>query len=186
MVKYGYARVSGMTQDLTDQVAALEAQGCSVVYREKYTGTKKERPKFMNVLEILAEGDTLVVTKLDRFARSAEDGITLIKSLLKRGVSVHILNMGVVEDTPIGCLLLTVMSGFAELERDLIVERLTEGKAIAKQREGYQEGRPNKYTKAQMAHAMTLLETHSYTEVERITTISKTTLTRHKRKLIKE
>lgn len=138
----------------------------------------------MKVIDILAEGDTLVVTKLDRFARSAEDGITLIKSLLRRGVSVHILNMGVVEDTSIGRLLLTVMSGFAELERDLIVERLAESKTIAKQREGYQEGRPNKYTKAQMAHAMTLLETHSYTEVERLTGISKATLTRHKRKLI--
>jgi DNA invertase Pin-like site-specific DNA recombinase len=184
MTRYGYARVSGTSQDLTEQIARLQDAGCTEILSEKHTGTKKERPEFQRVLSLLQAGDTLVVTKLDRFARSAEDGIRLIKELIRRGVSVHILNMGIVEDTPTGRLLLTILSGFAEFERDMIVERLAEGKAAAKQREGYQEGRPNKYTKAQMAHAMTLLESHSYTEVERLTGISKATLTRHKRKLI--
>lgn len=78
--------------------------------------------------------------------------------------------------------MLTILSGFAEFERDMIVERLAEGKAIAKQNEGYREGRRPTYSKKQLDHAMTLLETNSYTEVERMTGISKATLTRYKRK----
>lgn len=183
MTRYGYARVSGTSQDLTEQIARLQDAGCTEVLSEKHTGTKKERPEFQRVLTLLQEGDTLVVTKLDRFARSAEDGITIIKALIRRGVSVHILNMGIVEDTQIGRLLLTIMAGFAEFERDMIVERLAEGKAVAKQREGYREGRKPTYSKVQLDHAMTLLEANSYTQVERMTGISKATLTRYKRKI---
>lgn len=182
-MRYGYARVSGTTQDLTDQLTRLKAEGCDVIYQEKITGTNADRPEFKRLLDALAEGDTLVVTKLDRFARSAEDGITLIKALMRRGVRVHILNMGIVEDTPIGRLTLTIMSGFAEFERDIIVERLAEGKAQARAQGTLREGRPRKYTKQQIAHAMTLLDDHSYTEVERMTGISKATLTRNKRQM---
>lgn len=182
-MRYGYARVSGTSQDLSEQIGRLKAEGCEVIYSEKVTGTTADRAEFNKLLGVLSEGDTLVVTKLDRFARSAEDGIRIIRELLRKGVRVHILNMGVVEDTPIGRLLLTVMSGFAEFERDIIVERLAEGKAIARQRDDYREGRPRKYTKAQLDHAMTLLETHSYTQVEDMTGISRSTLTRYKRRL---
>lgn len=182
MTKYGYARVSGTSQDLEAQIQQLKDAGCTEIYHEKVTGTTSDRTEFKRLLATLKEGDTMVVTKLDRFARSAEDAIRTIRELLERGVRVHVLNMGVVEDTPIGRLLLTVMSGFAEFERDIIVERLAEGKAIARKREGYREGRPRKYSKAQLEHAMALLETHSYTQVERMTGISKSTLTRYKRK----
>lgn len=180
-MRYGYARVSGNSQDLSDQLTRLKAEGCDVIYSEKMTGTNADRPEFTALLEKLEAGDTLIVTKLDRFARSAEDGITLIKALMRRGVRVHILNMGVVEDTPIGRLTLTIMSGFAEFERDIIVERLAEGKARARAQGTLKEGRPRKYTQQQIAHAMALLNEHSYTEVERLTGISKPTLTRYKR-----
>lgn len=183
MTIYGYARVSGTSQDLTEQTTKLEANGCQHIYSEKFTGTKKERPQFQKVLALLQEGDTLVVTKLDRFARSAVDAISLIKQLLKDGVRVHILNMGIVEDSNTGRLLLTILSGFAEFERDMIVERLAEGKAIAKQKPGFKEGRPNKFSSKKMSHAMELLNEHSYSEVERMTGISKATLVRHKQKL---
>lgn len=183
MTRYGYARVSGTSQDLTEQIARLQDAGCTEILSEKHTGTKKERPEFQRVLSLLQAGDTLVVTKLDRFARSAEDGIRLIKELIRRGVSVHILNMGIVEDTPTGRLLLTILSGFAEFERDMIVERLAEGKAVAKLKDDYREGRKPTYSKKHLDHAMTLLETNSYTEVERMTGISKATLTRYKRKV---
>ena len=183
MTIYGYARVSGTSQDLTAQVEDLKNKGgCEVVFNEKYTGTTKDRPEFQRLLSILTEGDTLVVTKLDRFARSAEDGIRIIKELMRKGIRVHILNMGVVEDTPAGRLMLTILSGFAEFERDMIVERLAEGKAIARQREGFREGRPKKFSREQLDHALTLLESHSYTQVENMTGISKSTLIRHKRK----
>jgi len=183
MTIYGYARVSGTSQDLSAQIADLKSKGgCEVVFNEKYTGTTKERPEFQRLLSTLDAGDTLVVTKLDRFARSAEDGIRIIKELMRKGVRVHILNMGIVEDTPAGRLMLTILSGFAEFERDMIVERLAEGKAAARQREDFREGRPKKFSREQLDHALTLLESHSYTQVENMTGISKSTLIRHKHK----
>lgn len=130
----------------------------------------------------LKTGDTLVVTKLDRFARSTSEALAIVKELFERGVKIHVLNMRLTENTPIGRLILTIMSGFGEFERDLIVERTQEGKAIAKQRDNFREGRPAKYTKKQMVHALALLEAHSYKQVEERTGKSKTTLIRAKRK----
>ncbi|MCH6264615.1 recombinase family protein [Neobacillus citreus] len=181
-MKYGYARVSTISQDLEGQLQALENEGCDLIYSEKFTGTKADRPQFKEVLSKLATGDTLVVTKLDRFARSTVDAINTVKALFEKGVKVHVLNMGLVEDTPTGRLILTIMSGFAEFERDMIVERTQEGKAIAKQRADYREGRPNKFSKKQIELALELLKNHSYTQVEEKTGISKSTLIRAKRK----
>lgn len=181
-MKYGYARVSTVHQDLESQLQALEKEGCDEIYSEKFTGTKADRPKFQELLSILKDGDTLVVTKLDRFARSTVDAINTVKELFDRGVKVHILNMGLVENTPTGRLVFNVMSAFAEFERDMIVERTQEGKAIAKQKEDFREGRPNKFTKAQVEHALGLLETHSYKQVGEMTGISKSTLIRAKKK----
>ena len=185
-MKYGYARVSTAYQDLESQLQTLEMEGCEVVYSEKFTGTKAERPQFTEMLSKLEPGDTLVVTKLDRFARTASKGTELIRELLQRGVKVHVLNMGLIEDTPTGRLILTIMNGFAEFERDMIVERTQEGKAIARQREDYREERPKKFGRKQVSHALKLLDTHSYKQVEEITGISKSTLIRAKKNVIIE
>lgn len=181
-MKYGYARVSTVQQDLEAQMQTLKGEGCEVIYSEKFTGTKANRPQFQELLSKLEKGDTLVVTKLDRFARSALDAIKIIRELFDKGIRVNILNMGIVDGSPQGKLMLTIMSGFAEFERDMIVERTQEGKAIAKQRDDFKEGRPNKYNKKQMEHALSLLETHSYKQVEHMTGISKSTLIRAKKK----
>lgn len=186
LVKYGYARVSTLNQDLENQIAALEKENCDCVYSEKFTGTKTDRPEFQKLLSQLKEGDTLIVTKLDRFARSTVDGIHTIENLFEKGVKVHILNMGLVENTPTGRLIFNIMSAFAEFERDMIVERTQEGKALAKLRADFREGRPKKYQKKQIEHALSLLNNHSYKEVEEKTGISKSTLTRAKRQLKKE
>lgn len=183
MTIYGYARVSGTSQDLEAQIQALRDAGATMVYHEKVTGTTRDRTEFNKLLDTLSKGDTLTVTKLDRFARTAEDAISIIRALVKRGVRVNILNMGTVEDTTTGRLMLTILAGFAEFERDMIVERLAEGKAIARQRADYREGRPRKYSREQLNHAMKLLEDNSYTKVEAMTGISKATLTRYKRKM---
>lgn len=176
-MKYGYARVSTLHQDLEFQLQTLQKEGCEKIYSEKFIGTKKDRPKFQELLSLLQEGDTLVVTKLDRFARSTVNAINTVKELLVRGVKVQ----GLVENTPTGRLIFSVMSAFAEFERDMIVERTQEGKALAKQREDFREGRPKKFSKKQIEHALHILETNSYKEVENLTGISKSTLIRAKR-----
>jgi DNA invertase Pin-like site-specific DNA recombinase len=182
-MKYGYARVSTVSQDLESQLQTLKRESCNKIYSEKFTGTKADRPKFKELLSVLEKGDTLVITKLDRFARSTVDGIQTVKELFEKGVRVHILNMGIIEDTPTGRLIFNIMCSFAEFERDMIVERTQEGKAIAKQRDDFREGRPNKFSKKQVDHALKLLENHSYKEVENMTGISKSTLIRAKKKV---
>lgn len=181
-MKYGYARVSTVHQDLEGQLQTLENEGCQKIYSEKFTGTKKDRPQFQELLSKLETGDTLVVTKLDRFARSAVDAIQIIRNLFEKGVKVHVLNMGLVENTPTGRLILTIMSGFAEFERDMIVERTLEGKQIKMEKDADATlGRPKKFKKAQRDMALQLLEKHSYNEVAHMTGISRRTLIRYKK-----
>lgn len=147
MARYGYGRVSTKGQEangnsLDDQKRQLEEVGCDEIILEAYTGTKMERPKFTALLDKLEAGDTLIVCKLDRFARTAREGLEVVEDLMERGVKVHILNMGLIEDTPMGRVILTVMLAFAQFERDSIVERTSSGKALAREKEGYREGRP--------------------------------------------
>lgn len=181
-MKYGYARVSTMGQDLNAQLDVLQREGCEKIFSEKFTGTKADRPQFQELLKTLETGDALVVTKLDRFARSTSEALQIVKELFERGVKVHVLNMGLIENTPTGRLIFTIMSGFAEFERDLIVERTQEGKAIARRRDDYREGRPVKFSKKQVEHALILLKKNSYKQVEDMTGISKSTLIRAKKK----
>ena len=185
---YGYARVSSRGQatngnSLEDQERQLRHEGCTEVIKEQYTGTTIERPKFEALIERLQAGDTLKVTKLDRFARTAADGSKLVKELLQRGVKVHILNIGLIDDTSTGHLIANIMLAFAEFERDMIVERTQAGRRIAMQRPDYQNGRPLKYDKARREHAIQLLLSgHSYNQVANETGISKSTLIRIMRK----
>lgn len=146
---YGYARVStrGQAKDgnsLEAQEAALKEAGAQKIYKESYTGTTTHRPEFDELRSVLRAGDKLIVTKLDRFARSAVQGSSLIESLIKEGIIVHVLNIGVMDNTPTGRLIRNIMLGFAEFERDMIVERTQEGKAMAREKGIRVDGRPKK------------------------------------------
>ena len=101
-MKYGYARVSTTQQDLEAQIEGLEKEDCGEIYSEKFTGTKTDRPIFNQLLQQLKEGDTLVVTKFDRLARNTVEGIEVIESLFDKGVRVHVLNVGLLENTTMG------------------------------------------------------------------------------------
>lgn len=179
---YGYARVSTVKQlkgnSIDEQIVKLKAAGAEEIISDSYTGTKMNRPNFTALLKRLKSGDKLIVTKLDRFARTAVDGGAIVRDLHERGIIIHILNMGVADNSPMGKLMLTMLLAFAEFERDMIVERTQSGKDIARSNGKRVDGRPKKYTSAQMEHAMALLEDHSYTEAERMTGISKSTLVR--------
>lgn len=146
---YGYARVStkGQARDgnsLEHQTAVLKGAGAEKIFCDSFTGTKIDRPEFDKLKNSLVSGDKLIVTKLDRFARSAAQGSELIESLIQQGVTVHILNMGIMDNTPTGKLIRTIMLGFAEFERDMIVQRTQEGKEIARSKGIRVDGRPEK------------------------------------------
>ena len=182
---YGYARVStkGQARDgnsLEIQTQELLAAGASEVVADAYTGSVTDRPELDRLLKRLKKGDTFMVTKLDQIARSVMQGIKLISGLNKRGVKVHVLNIGLVDDSPTGKLIRNVMLSFAEFERSMIMQRTREGKAIARTKAGYHEGRPKKYGRQQQDHAMQLLQDYSYTQVAEMTGISKATLAREK------
>lgn len=147
--RWGYGRVSTKGQQkngnsLEDQRRKLEDAGCDEIILEAYTGTKTERPEFTKLLEKLEPGDTLVVCKVDRFARTLREGLELVEDLMNRGISVHILNLGLLEDTPNGKLIFRIWLAFADYERDIIVERTQTGKEIAKEDEDFTEGRPRR------------------------------------------
>lgn len=186
---YGYARVSTAKQasrgnSLEEQKQALRDAGAPEenIVTDQYTGTKMDRPNFSELVKKLQPGDKLIVTKLDRFARTAVDGGKIVQDLRKRGVVIHILNMGLIDDTPMGKLLVTVLLAFSEFERDMIVERTQAGRESARGKGIRVDGRPFKFPRPQMDHAMDLLSEHSYSEVERLTGISKSTLTREMRR----
>jgi DNA invertase Pin-like site-specific DNA recombinase len=185
---FGYARVSTKGQErdgfsLEDQEKDLRNAGATVIYKEAYTGKVVDRPEFDKLLKEVRENDTLVVTKLDRIARTAADGEKIVEDLLAKGVTVRILNMGTLDDSPMGKIIRQIFFAFAEFERDLILERTQRGREIARQKPGYREGRPHKYSKEQIAHALNLLNDHSYSEVQKMTGISRSTLIREHQKI---
>ncbi|MGL5412206.1 recombinase family protein [Cetobacterium sp.] len=189
---YGYCRVSTKGQldnnSLEQQQEEIKSRYKNVKsYNESYTGKTMDRPIFNKLLDELNIGDTLVVTKLDRLCRSTREGLEIIEYLKDKGIRIHILNMGLIEDTPMGNLIITNLLAFAEFERAMIVERTQAGKAIAKTKDDFKEGRPKKFTQKQLDHAVSLLTVSggdkSYKEVEEITNISKSTLIRAMRKI---
>lgn len=184
---YGYARVSTVTQgrngnSLQEQAERLKAAGADEIVQDVFTGTKIDRPSFAKLLAKLESGDTLIVTKLDRFARTAIEGGQIVKELHERGVTINILNMGIADNTPMGRLMVNMLLAFAEFERDMIVERTQAGKAVARSNGIRVDGRPKKFTSLQIEHALSLLDNgNSYSRVEALTGISKSTIIRARR-----
>ena len=184
---YGYARVSTKKQidgnSLESQRNLLKYFGAEQIFEDTFTGFSKSRPELDKLMGILKGGDTIIITKLDRIARSILHGKQIIQELKEKGVKVHIIEFGgVLDDTPTGRLMLNMFFSIAEFERDLIIERTQIGKEIARTKNGYREGRPPKFTKTQLDYAMKLLENHTYKEVEKMMRISERTLYREKAK----
>ena len=185
---YGYIRVSTIKQanegnSLEGQQKLLLENGVQLenIYQDAYTGTKADRPNFTKLLGKLQKGDTLVVTKLDRFARSMIEGSKIVTELINRGVKVNVLNIGIMDNTPSSKLIRNIFFSFAEFERDMIVERTMEGKQIKMQKDADATlGRPKKFKKAQREMALSLIDKgHSYNEVSDMTGISRRTLIRY-------
>jgi DNA invertase Pin-like site-specific DNA recombinase len=150
-MKIGYARVSTTGQHLDTQIDKLTAFGCEKIYEEKQSGkASNNRPVLQDALKFAREGDTFVITRLDRLARSLSDLIQIVESFEKQSIGFVVLEQAIDTTTPTGKFMFHVLSAIGEFERGLIDERTKEGIAIAKER-GVQFGRKNKLTPEQLA-----------------------------------
>lgn len=184
-MKYGYARVSTEGQHLETQIEALKQSGIEKIYTEKYTGTTTNRPVFDKLLKDLRAKDVLVVTKLDRFARNTHEALEVMQTLFDRHVAIHILNLGLIDESPTGKLIFTIFSAFAQFERDLIVTRTQEGKAYARMHNpNFKEGRREQYTDTEIINAYNMhCQDITYKRVSAQAGISISTLKRRIKKL---
>ena len=175
---FGYARVSTGDQNLDRQIDALEKYGVDIIYNEKMTGTKRDRPELAKLLDRMTEGDTVVVESLSRLGRSTKDLIELTELFEKRGVHLVSLKESIDTSTSTGKLLFTLMSAIAQFERDVIADRTREGLRSARAR-GRTGGRPRTDNDA-VQKAIKLYRTGQYTirEIEELTGVKKSTLYR--------
>jgi DNA invertase Pin-like site-specific DNA recombinase len=154
MTVYGYARVSTDGQSLASQDAQLHAAGCAKVYAEKISGARSNRPELAKVLKRLDTGDLLIVTRLDRLARSTRDLLNILDDIAKRNAGFKSLHDAWADTTSAhGRLMVTILAGLAEFERELILARTSDGRARAKAR-GVRFGRPTALTPHQRAEAL--------------------------------
>jgi DNA invertase Pin-like site-specific DNA recombinase len=150
----GYARVSTREQDLSGQLAELRAAGCAKVFKEKASGARGDRAELRRIVDRLQPGDVLVVTRLDRLARSTRDLLNIMASVTDLGAGFRSLKDSWADTTtPHGRLMLTVLGGLAEFERELIRARTGEGRERAKAR-GVRFGRPRKLSPHQRREAI--------------------------------
>ena len=182
---YGYARVSttGQAHDgnsLDAQVNALQEAGAEKIFSDVFSGRTTKRPELDKLLRVIQADDTLIITRLDRIARSLIQGVQLLENLSDRGIIVEVLNLGTIDNSPTGKLIRNIMLSFSEFEHDMIIQRTQEGKAIARQNPNFRDGRPKKFNRLQIEHALELLQNHSYKQVATMTGISTTTLYRAK------
>src|SRR5882757_823620 len=151
--RLGYARVSTYGQTLDAQIAQLRAEGCAKIYREKASGAQADRRELLKLLKELAPGDVVMVTRIDRLARSTFDLFAIVKSIVDAGGQFRSLAEPWADTvTSTGRLMIAVLGGLADVERDLIRTRTAEGRSRAQKR-GQRMGRKPKLTEAQQAEA---------------------------------
>ena len=179
MTIYGYARVSTDGQTLASQDAQLHAAGCAKVYSEKASGARTDRPELAKLLRRLGEGDVLMVTRLDRLARSTRDLLNILDTVAKAGAGFKSLADAWADTTTAhGRLMLTVLGGLAEFERALIIARTGDGRARAKAR-GVRFGRPPVLTVHQRQEAIQrLAEGATQADLARTYGVSQATISR--------
>jgi DNA invertase Pin-like site-specific DNA recombinase/predicted nucleotidyltransferase len=180
MTIFGYARVSTDGQTLDAQLEALKAAGCEKIFREKVSGANADRAQLSRLLTVIERGDALIVSRLDRLARSTRDLLNIVEVVAERGASFRSLGDSWADTTtPHGRLMLTVLGGLAEFERDLIRLRTGEGRTRAKAR-GVHMGRPPKLTPHQRREALQALADGTATQADLVRrfNVSQSTISR--------
>lgn len=142
MAKIGYARVSTEDQELTAQLEQLQAAGIDKVFQEKASGVKQDRPQLAAMLDYSREGDTVVVCKLDRIARSTKHLLEIVETLEARKVTFQVLNINLDTSTPTGKLMLSMLAAIGQFEREMMLERQREGIRLAKDAGAYKGRKP--------------------------------------------
>ena len=192
MTKYGYHRVSTKKQELENGIYQLKEKTGILeenIFYEKMSGkTSKNRTQLNLLLSQVQKGDEVFVLKIDRLARSIIDLNVIVKELQSKGVSITFISENMTFDdkktNPMNQLMFNMLGAYAEFERSIIVNRMQEGKDYKIETDpNFKLGRKKKYTPKQLEHAIKLLDTNSYTEVESLTGISKSTLIRKNREL---
>src|SRR5215471_1869083 len=179
MTTFGYARVSTDGQSLASQDAELHAACCAKVYAEKISGARSNRPELAKVLKRLDTNDVLIVTRLDRLARSTRDLLNILDDVAKRGAGFKSLHDAWADTTSAhGRLMVTILAGLAEFERELILARTSDDRARAKAR-GVKFGRPSALTAHQRREAIQrLAQGEAQADVARSFNVSQATISR--------
>lgn len=176
MAKIGYARVSTKEQNLDSQIDVLKAYGCERIFSEKVSGRKYKRTELDNCLDYMREGDTLVITKLDRLGRTTKQLIELSLYLDKENINLQIIDMDISTKDAMGKMFFTMMSAFAELEANLLSERTKKGLESARAR-GRVGGRPAiSHQKKEMIKSLYNSRTYSGKEIAKMVGVSRSTI----------
>ena len=187
-MKFGYARVSGLSQDLAQQKEQLVKNGVDEdnIYAEKFTGTTEQRPKWQKLNEQLRKDDEVVFTKVDRIGRNVKVAVDIVNDLLDKGVKVYIIQLNgyVNKQDAMGKMLFNFLTIMAEFEHDMIVDRLAQGKAYAKAHNpNYHEGRPKRRITNRYRKIYELSKEHSIKETAEISGVSESTVKRIRKQI---
>ena len=187
-MKFGYARVSGLSQDLAQQKEQLVKNGVDEdnVYAEKFTGTTEQRPKWQKLNKQLRKDDEVVFTKVDRIGRNVKVAVDIVNDLLDKGVKVYIIQLNgyVNKQDAMGKMLFNFLTIMAEFEHDMIVDRLAQGKAYAKAHNpNYHEGRPKRRITNRYRKIYELSKEHSIKETAEISGVSESTVKRIRKQI---
>ena len=182
---YGYCRATTPKQIelgyLEEQKNRIQERYFdSIIYNETSLDMNV-KPEFDRLMNDIKPGDTLVVTRLDRFAKSIEDACNIVKMLRDQNIDLHILNIGLIDNSILGNVIYETFAAISEFDKALLVERIQTGKNKAKKSSGFREGRPKKYSQETIDEALDMLNSYSYKKVEEMTGISKSTLIRAKK-----
>ena len=187
-MKFGYARVSGLSQDLAQQKEQLVKNGVDEdnIYAEKFTGATEQRPKWQKLNKQLRKDDEVVFTKVDRIGRSVKVAVDIVNDLLDKGVKVYIIQLNgyVNKQDAMGKMLFNFLTIMAEFEHDMIVDRLAQGKAYAKAHNpNYHEGRPKRRITNRYRKIYELSKEHSIKETAEISGVSESTVKRIRKQI---
>lgn len=187
-MKFGYARVSGLSQDLAQQKEQLVKNGVDEdnIYAEKFTGITEQWPKWQKLNKQLRKDDEVVFTKVDRIGRSVKVAVDIVNDLLDKGVKVYIIQLNgyVNKQDAMGKMLFNFLTIMAEFEHDMIVDRLAQGKAYAKAHNpNYHEGRPKRRITNRYRKIYELSKEHSIKETAEISGVSESTVKRIRKQI---